>query len=538
MMSKRKLLVRSFRILIFAILIVSVLIPGRALADGGSDRKQIIEISYTEYTWRLLRLENNNSVCELKIDHADRPTGAEIYYQCGSDIYYQWFETAACYELSEGNSQDCSGIYLLPIRNDEITKEIVLDLPVPTVRIDLNDCNSVQGTDLCLNRPSLLISAEEPLPNEEITNIQGRIGDESFFCNGGVCDVTLHDTDEGGAALEFWADSSYGDNTDNFMGRIRVLKTTSDDLLTTGWRVEILSGFDELGNMEGCAGIWDSFPPLGTLPGWLQNPSQAIMLKTNEPYTYLAGQIIQKGYIDSTRCDDLGINEEGYASQCGLEITRFLVNLWQNTFDKHIVQSAEETGIPASLLKRIFARESQFWPETTQDLYREYGFGHITELGADTTLLWNREFYDQFCPLVLEVGTCQLGYAMLDDWSQATLRGALLSEMEIILADNPYEIDLEQVEESVALFSETLLGNCSQVGQMITYRTDQIPGDIVSYENLWKFTLVNFQGGSGCMAEAINDVHKQKDPLIWENISKALEDNCPWAVVYVDDITR
>ena len=87
MMSKRKLLVRSFRILIFAILIVSVLIPGRALADGGSDRKQIIEISYTEYTWRLLRLENNNSVCELKIDHGDRPTGAEIYYQCGGDIY-------------------------------------------------------------------------------------------------------------------------------------------------------------------------------------------------------------------------------------------------------------------------------------------------------------------------------------------------------------------------------------------------------------------------------------------------------------------
>jgi hypothetical protein len=127
---------------------------------------------------------------------------------------------------------------------------------------------------------------------------------------------------------------------------------------------------------------------------------------------------------------------------------------------------------------------------------------------------------------------------LLDDWSQATLRGALLSEMEIILPGDVADIDLEQVEESVSLFAETLLGNCAQVGQMISYQMDKVPGEITSYQDLWRFTLVNYHGGSGCLADALIVVHKRKEALTWENISTALEDNCPWVLEYVDDITK
>jgi hypothetical protein len=221
-----------------------------------------------------------------------------------------------------------------------------------------------------------------------------------------------------------------------------------------------------------------------------------------------------------------------------LEESRFLVNIWQNTFDRSIVNAAKETGIPSSLLKRIFARESQFWPKTTHDIYREYGLGHITELGADTTLLWNRDFYDQFCPLVLEIGKCQLGYAILDDWSQAKLRWELLSRSEIIIPDSAYEIDDDQVEESVSLFAETLLGICAQVGQMITYETDEIPGDIMSYDDLWRLTLANFHGGSGCVAETIIEVNDEDEAFTWENISAVLDEYCPTVSPYVEDITR
>jgi hypothetical protein len=537
MMIRGKLAGRIACVFILTLLMVWSYPPGVASADDGLERQETIEVTYLEYTWRLFRLEDNTRICEVRVDHQGEPTQSEIYFQCGRSIYYQWFDSKECEEFSGRNSEDCGGLYFYLARIDEVTKEIVLDLPTPTARIDLVGCNPIEATDLCASLPILVITVEEPLPNEEIIQIQGRINDDSFLCSGSVCEVGLDETNNSGVPIEFWADSSYGDSTENYAGQIRIARRTIADPSTTGWQVEILSGFGGLENMKGCAGIWDSFPPLGPEPEWLQNPTETTMLKTTEPYAFLAGQIIQEGFVDTSHCDDQGILPNGYASQCGLESSRFLVTLWQNAFDRHIIETAAETGIPASLLKRMFAHESQFWPETTHDLYREYGLGHITELGADATLLWNREFYDQFCPTVLEIGKCQLGYGILDDWSQAILRWALLAEMEIIIPDSAYAMDYDQVEESISLFAEVLLGNCAQVGQMISYETDEIPGEIVSYEDLWRLTLANFHGGSGCVAGALIDVHKNKAELNWGNISASLSENCPLPVEYVEDVT-
>ena len=537
-MKKINLGSRSAQILIIALILLSISNPGHVLADSGSGRRETIEITLTEYTWRLINWQDTSLVCELRVDHPDQPTGAEIYSQCGRYIYYWWFETEPCYAFTGDNPEECSGLYLFLLGSEEVTREIEVSLPAPVAGIDLKGCTPIQGTDLCVNKPSLIISADEPLPNEEITQILGSIDGVPISCPGGTCELPLQVTEERGILLEFWAESSYGDSSEHYVGRIRVSKQTNEIPYVTGWRVETVGGLADLNNMEGCAGIWESFPPLGPIADWLSDPPYAFMLKTNEPYALLAGQMIKKGYVDISHCDDLGLTDDGHASQCGLEASRELVYIWQNIFDRSILQASQETGIPSSLLKRIFAKESQFWPETTEKLYREYGFGHITELGVDTTLLWNREFYDKFCPLVLEVGKCHLGYSQLDDYSQALLRGALLAEMEVFLPDDFSDTDFEQVAESVALFSETLLGNCGQVSQMILYRMDQIPGEIASYEDLWRFTLVNYHGGSGCLANAINQVHKQKQGLTWGNIAAALADNCPWVLEYVNDITR
>jgi hypothetical protein len=518
-------------------LVMSMINPERVLADEGTGREQIIEITYIEYTWWLVDWQDASLVCELRVDHPDQPTGADIYSQCGRSIYYQWFHTQPCDAFTGDNPQDCSGLYLLQLGSKEVTKEITLELPAPTVSIELKDCTLISGTNLCASLPTVRISAKESLPNEGITRVQGSLAGTTFLCPGDTCELPLQATDERGVLIQFWAESSYGDTSEHYLGRIRVTQQTSDVINVSGWRVDITSGLEDLNNMEGCAGIWQSFPPLSKVPDWLINPSHAFMLRTSEPYTFLAGQMIRKGYVDTSHCADLGLSEEGYASQCGLEASRGLVNLWQNIFDRFIIQSANETGIPSGLLKRIFAKESQFWPESTENIYREYGFGHLTELGADTTLLWNRDFYDQFCPLVLEVGKCHLGYGQLSEYSQALLRGALLAEMEIFLPADLDNTDYLQLEESISLFSETLLGNCAQVSQMIRYRLDEVPGEIASYEDLWRFTLVNYHGGSGCLANAINLVYKEKQDLTWGNIAIALGDNCPWVLEYVNDVT-
>jgi hypothetical protein len=83
----------------------------------------------------------------------------------------------------------------------------------------------------------------------------------------------------------------------------------------------------------------------------------------------------------------------GIVNQCGLEKSRPAVIEWQNQFNELILTTAQETAVPARLLKNLFARESQFWPGIYQGAL-DVGLGQLTEDGADTTLFWNDSFYE------------------------------------------------------------------------------------------------------------------------------------------------
>ncbi|MBG7609673.1 MAG: hypothetical protein IZT55_02280, partial [Anaerolineae bacterium] len=258
----------------------------------------------------------------------------------------------------------------------------------------------------------------------------------------------------------------------------------------------------------------------------------------NQPYMYLAGQLISSGAVNASTCANNGLETNGYASACGLEFARNDVDIWQDRFDSQIIATAQETNIPAQLIKNLFAAESQFWPGTSSNWIEEFGLGHLSPTGTDSVLLWNTEFFEQFCPLILNNETCQKGYTHLDEDEQALLRGAVILKNASVACTNcSLGIDLDRADFSIDLFAQTLIANCEQVGQMVYNTRGEIAGKISSYEDLWRFTLANYYAGPGCVAHAIQFVPFSL-ALSWEHVAPELDAECPWASEYVNKITR
>ena len=553
-MIKNNRLKQPFRVLITILLMVCVFMaailshPLRTsaspLANEGPQRKVVLTISFTTYEWWLLTWNNSQLVCQVYVEHEGWPDTSEVDYYCGTQVLNDWLATSGCYfdeEITGAN--DCPGLYLHLANVTPGEREIEVDLMPPSVYIDITDCNPQAPENRCETLPSLFLMGEEPLPNEQIISIQGYIGGESFTCEGAECSIPLPVTGINGVQATFWAESSYGDASEIYTAQIRVIPwgdfAAPDDLTNDQpqWYVDILSS-QYLGDINSsCSEIWSAFPPIGGAPAWLSSPDHPDGLVSDQPYYYLAGSLIGQGLVDASGCLNGGLETVGIANQCGLESSREVINSWQNQFDSEIIQVANQTGIPAQLMKNIFSRESQFWPGFSLS-YQEAGLGHLSDLGADTILLWNPSFFSQFCPLVLESSVCQRGFGNLDIADQEMLRGALIQKVNAACPECPQGIDLSKANFSISIFARSLLANCEQVGQIIYNETGRTAGEVSLYEDLWKFTLVNYNAGSGCLANALQKAINSGYPLTWENVNLFLEPGaCQASIDYVNDIS-
>jgi hypothetical protein len=504
------------------------------------ERQTTIVVAFTEYEWWLIRWTDNLTVCQLFVDHPGVPTPEEVLKQCDQDVYQQWLLTPPCKNAEKGGGAvvDCAGLYLHEVGFRSGERTVVVELPPPSVWITLVGCDLSPPQNFCRTLPSLLLTGEEPLPNERITAIHAILGGRPYTCEGEVCEIPLEPTSPQGMVLEFWADSSFEDSSERFSALVRVLDTGVTGVPTaTGWYVDALSSQWRGGPVESCAQVWEAFPPPGGPPYWLTTPSREGLLATGQPYHYLAGRLIDNGLVDASACPDNGLLPNGYANACGIRLSRPMVDLWQNQFDPSILSVSQETGLPAQLLKNLFAQESQFWPGVFR-VVREYGFGQMTDLGADTILLWNSSFFNQFCPLVLTEEACSRGYLRLKDDQRAILRGALAIQANADCRECPSGIDLNQAHNSVSIFAHGLRANCDQVKQTIFNATQQVPGAVSTYEDLWRFTIANYHAGPGCMAFAIHTAANRGQRLDWGNVSANLTQPCQQAIVYVDLITR
>lgn len=501
----------------------------------GPDRYTSILVDYTINTWWMASFEDSSIVCEIVVDHEDRPTLNDVFTQCSEDLHDEWFEQELC---TEGKVKDCEGYYFFQVSSVPAQQEVAVELPEAKAWVDLEDCSPLMtiSTNLCEVMPKLVITGEEPLPNEEITGIGGLIDGEPFTCDS-PCYIRLAPTDEDGVTMEFWAYSSYGDSSDTYSAQVRVAADNEGNPDQSYWYVDVLSSQWIGVPIASCAEGWDSFPPVGGPPKWLTTPKRAEDLNTEVPYSYLAAKLISAGAVDASRCDNGGLLLDSYgANTCGLELAHPEVIEWQNRFDHLILEVAQETGVPAQMLKRLFARESQFWPALFQD--SDIGLGQLTEDGADTTLLWNASFFEQFCPLILSSDRCEKGYLHIDKTEREMLRIGLVNTVNATCHDCPLGIDLTQADFSVRVFGHTLLANCEQAGRIVRNVSGGAPGEAASYEDLWKFTLVNYNAGPGCLGEAVQITDENDQTFTWDNVAANLNGICSIAADYVTDISE
>jgi hypothetical protein len=521
--------------LLFFFAAVSAFRTWRVYAAGdqppGPDRFAVISQNYIRYEWWLTSWVDNQVACTIKVDHEGLPTGNEIYSICGTSLYNKWVATPPC-ETSKEDSTTCQGYYLVFSKSESAHRDVGVTIAPPVVWVTLDGCVPFNATFRCDSFPTLVLTSDEPMKGEHITSLAGRMNGESFTCDP-ICQVDLAPTDSSGLYLEFWANSSYGDSSIRFEAHIRV--TTRDDPADTSWYVDVLSTQWRGDPLAGCSQTWNTFPPVGGVPGWLSTPANAQDLVTNIPYEYLAANLIRQGLVDGSSCADGGLLEDGVVSPCGLETARSVVNEWQNRFDDQILSAARDTGIPARLLKNIFSRESQFWPGATIG-HAEAGLGQMTNGGADATLLWNRPFYEQFCPSVMDDTICRQGYAHLAAGQKDILRNALVNSVNAFCPDCTLGIDMNRAEQSVNTFAETLVANCNQTGMIVDLNNiynSAPPG----YEDLWRFTLVNYNAGPGCLGLAVNQASKARESLDWQHVSSHLTPVCQAAFDYVTDIS-
>lgn len=472
------------------------------------------KVTVTTQHWQLANWAGGTLACDLFLRHDEWPAYSDVRASCGDAIMAEWLTTPACNGAAFGDSSACEGLLLRYLGETPVTYMETVQLP--GIDVDLNPFSCAPG-QWCDTRPALKVQATEPMAGYEIQRVHIRVGAQEKVYSGDNAVFNLPLTGEQGSWLEYWAESSYGDRSDRV--RIRYRSRVSDDgakfhfdLLGSAWKNSLPSG----------TLLWQIFPPSEGMPSELIQPESPLQLYTTDSYLYLAGYLIQSGQVDASSCSDGGLYVGGSASPCGEQMSEAQVIDWQNRYNAQILQAAQRYNIPAMLLKRIIAQESQFMGETNQAY--EKGLGYMTAEGVDMILSWNTNYYLQNCLKLFEGYLCSPGYASLDE-----LRQQMLSK---------YILDKVGTPDEIEMLAAAIYASAAQSGQMVQNISALEPIYITSYVDLWKISAGNYYGGAGCLSMAIQEVFDEGRHITWDAITPHLTSECLLVDDYVAKVIR
>lgn len=276
-----------------------------------------------------------------------------------------------------------------------------------------------------------------------------------------------------------------------------------------------------------------------SVPDWLSPAVTDMDLATANHYEYLSAKLLSAGFVDGSTCPAFGLNPDGSANGCGVELALDRVTTWQNQFDMVILEYSQENNVPPKVVKAVIAVESQFWP-AGDSIKGEIGLGQMTEAGADLVLRWRPEYYQSICRQTFGDKGCGVTYPFLDVSTQWLLQGMILKEIDASSLSSPGGIDLEKAEQAIYVVTETLNASCLQSARIIELATGESPSSLMSYEDYWRFVLAKYHAGAGCMYQALRKTNSpdgrnvpERSEWDWNSIAGNFPSGCASGAEYI-----
>ena len=506
----------AFCVLLVLVSFVSLFVLFRPTkADDNLGRHFDEEVVVMVRHWQLARWQDGGTVCDFQLQHQAWPSWNDVSQGCGPEVAKAWQSTPPCQDAFYGGTgAKCTGLVLRQLGQSAYSYTRRVELPEITLRVVATNCTPGEE---CSTRPEIQVLAKEPLGDYQITRVHVRVGDRERIYDGFDAILRLPLTNDQGATLIYWAESSFGDESQRHTVKFRAVR---EDGTESSYRFDLLND-DWESTLPGGSVLWDIFPPSdGSLPQLFEQPPSAVYLATANRYAYLAGHLIRTGKVDVSECRDSGLSLDGAATVCGEKVSAPKVVEWQNQYDEQIFASALDYHIPAHVLKAVIAQESQFWP-VSNDPY-ELGLGYVTENGVDMLMLWNINYYLSLCVPAYGNNSCSAGYSNLQADRQTIIRRIAFDKI-----GTQAEIDL---------LAAMLYASAAQTKQMVVNVAHTEPAGVSTYEDMWKISVANYYSGSGCIGTALRASLDESKPFTWTNVSGYLLGDCQIAKDYVQRV--
>ena len=96
-------------------------------------------------------------------------------------------------------------------------------------------------------------------------------------------------------------------------------------------------------------------------------------------------------------------------------------------------------------------------------------------------------------------------------------------------------LDMQKANASIDLFARLVLANGRMVGKIIENDLKKKPGEVASYDDLWRFTLLAYNAGPGCFEKALLSRRRPQN-LTWSQIKSGVSQGCLNGIYYSESI--